>query len=98
MAVIALCRALFLLFCRKLDIPSYAKPLKLDTSMVIIPCFCTLGIWGRSRFISFLVFHRKDLCEARVNFEVCSYFADIPTLADGPPPIEHGSLEDHYTE
>ena len=27
-----------------------------------------------------LVFHRKDLCEARVNLKVCSY------LADGPPP------------
>ena len=27
-----------------------------------------------------LVFHGKDLCEAIVNFEVCSY------LADGHPP------------
>ena len=32
-----------------------------------------------------LVFHRKDLCEARVNFEVCSYLADEPSLANGPP-------------
>ena len=48
--------------------------------------------------VSFLVFGRKELCEARVNFEACSYLADIPTLADGPPTIEHGSLEDHYTK
>ena len=32
-----------------------------------------------------LVFCRKDLCEARVNLEVCLYLADKPTLADGPP-------------
>ena len=32
-----------------------------------------------------LVISRKDLCEARINSEVCSYLADIPTLADGPP-------------
>ena len=42
--------------------------------------------------IPFLVFHRKDLCEARVNFKVSSY------LADGcPPSIDHRSMEDHYT-
>ena len=28
---------------------------------------------------------RKDLCEARVNLEVCSYLADEPSFADGPP-------------
>ena len=28
---------------------------------------------------------RKDLCEARVNLEVCSYLADEPPLSDGPP-------------
>ena len=27
----------------------------------------------------------KDLCEARVNLEVCSYLADEPSLADGSP-------------
>ena len=32
-----------------------------------------------------LVFRRKDPCEARVNLAVCSYLADEPTLADGPP-------------
>ena len=53
MALIAWCSALFLLFCRKLDIPSYAKLMKLDTRVVLIPCFCILGIWGRSMFISF---------------------------------------------
>ena len=31
-----------------------------------------------------LVFCRKDICEARVNLAVCSYWADKPTLADGP--------------
>ena len=31
--------------------------------------------------ITFLVFHRKHLCEARVNFEVSSYLADgVPLL------------------
>ena len=58
MAAIALCRALFLLFYMKLVIPSYAKPMKLDTRVVIISHFCTLGILGRSRFISF----SKMLC------------------------------------
>ena len=32
-----------------------------------------------------LVFHRKDLCEARVNFKVCSYLADVPTLGQWTP-------------
>ena len=44
-------------------------------------------------YITILVFHTKDLCEARANFKVSSY------LADGPPcPIDHRSLEHHYTE
>ena len=32
--------------------PSYASPMKLDMSVVIIPHFCILGIWGRGKFIS----------------------------------------------
>ena len=44
MTLTALCRVLFHLLCRKLDIPLYAKPMKLETSVVIIPHFCILGI------------------------------------------------------
>ena len=44
---------------------------------------------GRASFLTsrdvFLVFCRRDLCEARVNLEICSYLADEPTLAYGPP-------------
>ena len=58
MALTSLCRALFHLWCRKLDMPSIASPMKLDTSVVIILHFCILGIWGRSKFISF----SKMLC------------------------------------
>ena len=36
-------------------------------------------------YIYSLVFHIKDLCEARVNLEVCLYLADEPNLADGTP-------------
>ena len=34
--------------------PSYASPMKLDTSVVIIPHFCILGIWGRINLSHFL--------------------------------------------
>ena len=43
--------------------------------------------------ITFLVFHRKDLYAARVNFKVSSFLADGP-----PPPIGHRSMEHHYTD
>ena len=33
-----------------------------------------------------LVFHRKDLCEARVNFKVSSYFQMRCTLRQADPP------------
>ena len=29
--------------------------------------------------------YEKTFCEARVNLEVCSYLADEPSLANGPP-------------
>ena len=54
MALTTLCGALFNPWCRKLDIPSLASPMKLGTSVMIIPCFYFLGIWGRIKFISFI--------------------------------------------
>ena len=42
--------------------------------------------------------YKKTFCEARVNLEVCSHLADEPSLADGPPLIEHRCLEYQYTK
>ena len=54
MAFTALWKALCLLWCRKLEIPSYAKPMKSEVSKVIIPCFSFLSIYfGKIKSISF---------------------------------------------
>ena len=68
MALTALCRALLHLCCRKLDMPSYTSPMKLDTSVVIIPHFCFLGIWGRSNLSHFLG------CYAQCYYMILSIF------------------------
>ena len=38
--------------------------------------------------LGLLVFHRKDLCEARVKPEMSSNLADKPSLANVLPPFE----------
>ena len=43
-ACTALCKAFCLLSCRKLEIPSYARPIKPDIRDVIIPLFCLFCI------------------------------------------------------
>ena len=59
-ALTTLCMALCLLLCRKLEIPSYTKPIKLDINDVIIPLFSflTLGNFGKICEILFV----KILC------------------------------------
>ena len=54
MAVSALCGALCLLLCRKLEIPSYAKYIKPEINDVIEPffSFLTVGNCGKIKSIS----------------------------------------------
>ena len=69
-ATTALCRALWLLLCRKLDIPSYAKPIKPTICEVIIHLFSFLsfGRFGKIKNISFV----KILCTVQLKEEICS--------------------------
>ena len=62
--------ALCFLLCRELEIPSYAKPIKLDIKEVIIPLFSflNLGTFGKISKISFV----KMLCVVGLKEEVCS--------------------------
>ena len=56
MATKALCNAFCLLLCRKLDIPSYAKPIKLVTNeeMMLPLSFLYFGNIGGIKEITFV--------------------------------------------
>ena len=66
----ALCKALCLLWYRKFDIPSYAKPIMLEaippnTEANIAPLLCPWSVRNLgSIFPMSLVFSVKDLCDA----------------------------------
>ena len=53
MAFTALCKALYLLLCRKLEMPLYCKPMKPEISYVVIPLFSFLSVYvGKIKPIS----------------------------------------------
>ena len=60
-ATSALCKALCLLLCRKLDIPSYAKPMKpfINDAIILLLSFLFFGRFGKIKDISFV----KVLCD-----------------------------------
>ena len=70
MAFTTLYSALYLLLCRKLDIPSHVRTIKPVISNVIILLFSflILGRFGKIKDISFI----KILCAVQLKEEICS--------------------------
>ena len=70
MAFTASCRALCLLLCRKLEIPSYVKSIKPEINDVIMPLFSFLTARNYGKITSISLF--KMLCAEWLNKDICS--------------------------
>ena len=67
-AFTALCKALCLLWCKKLDIPSYAKPIKPVIRDDIIPLLLFFAFWESLQYYVNFIFHDSVGCPIVLSY------------------------------